>query len=151
MWEVPFFVPVNTGVICESVDPLKCPIVYKPGARPWISSPSSSRPRLKAATALTHTQNNGILKYVFQAKPWATLSSRMQGSLFKRRAVREWGGAGLRWKPCSDAQQECWLWKSSLLHLKSRAGLQGEAAKGSRGCTHRCGVSRTGTRGMGAP
>lgn len=68
MWEVPFFVPVNTALICVSVDPLKCPVVYKPRARRWVSSPSSSHHSSRQPLH-THTHENGIIKHVFQAKP----------------------------------------------------------------------------------
>lgn len=106
--------------------------------------------KLQQATAqdshCTHTRkwNN---KTCFPGKTRATISSRMQGSLLKCRGVREWGGAHFVWLAGETRApmhtRNANSWKGSLLHLKSRADLQGEAVEGSQclRCTARCGAA----------
>lgn len=120
------------------------PLCVQGQSTAWISSPSSSRPRLKAATAHTRKWNN---KTCFPGKTRATMSSRMQGSLLKCRGVREWGGAHFVWlageTPAPMHTRNADSWTGSLLHLQSRADLQGEAGEGSQcpRCTARCGAA----------
>lgn len=142
---MPFFVPVNTGLICVSVDPLKCPFVYKDRAwRGFLHQAPAGHGSRQPLHTHTRKWNN---KTCFPGKTRATMSSRMQGSLLKCRGVREWGGAHFVWlageTPAPMHTRNADSWTGSLLHLQSRADLQGEAGEGSRcpRCTARCGAA----------